>query len=201
MNFLGHACFSPNDAAVLTGNMISDFVKGNAQFSYPEKVQQGIDLHRSIDAFIDHHAAAKAARAVFRADYRLYAGAFVDVAFDYFVANDSSLFANESALFSFSQQVYANLDGFTPIMPGQFTRMFIYMRQQNWLYNYRFPDGMRQSFGGLVRRSAYLNDSETAYTLFMNNLSFLQECYTGFMTDFSPWHKNWLLQSGFAARN
>ncbi len=198
MNFLGHACFSPADDAILTGNMISDFVKGKAKFDYPAKIQQGITFHREIDAFIDAHPATQSAKQIFRPDYRLYAGAMVDVAFDYFIANDPGLFPTEDSLFDFSQQVYSSLEAYKSLMPEKFARMFVYMRQQNWLYNYRFAEGMRQSFGGLVRRSKYLDDSETAFRIFTGNTSFLQARYTEFMADFGPWRKAWIEAPGIA---
>ena len=35
MNFLAHAFLSFNDPDILTGNMISDFVKGKQKFDFP----------------------------------------------------------------------------------------------------------------------------------------------------------------------
>lgn len=55
MNYLAHAYFSFDHPQILTGNMISDFVKGRKQYDYPESIQQGIRLHRAIDAFTDEH--------------------------------------------------------------------------------------------------------------------------------------------------
>lgn len=188
MNFLGHASFSPPNPGVLTGNMISDFVKGRQQYSYPPDMQRGILLHRAIDTYIDAHPAAKAAREPFRAAYRLYAGPMVDVAFDYFVANDPLLFPTDESLLLFSTRTYAALQTQQAWMPERFAGMFVYMQAQNWLYNYRFDAGMRQSFGGLVRRAAYLQDAETAYLIFMAEKPFLQDCYQTFMADFGPWY-------------
>ena len=62
MNFLAHAYLSFNHPDILVGNMISDFVKGSARFSYPEGVQKGIRIHRDIDRFTDFHPAVKEAK-------------------------------------------------------------------------------------------------------------------------------------------
>ena len=84
MNYLAHAYLSFNDPEILVGNMISDFVKGKKKFDYPIRIQSGITLHRMIDTFTDEHPATKEAKEFFRAYYRLYSGAFIDVVYDHF---------------------------------------------------------------------------------------------------------------------
>jgi acyl carrier protein phosphodiesterase len=49
MNYLAHATLSFKNDEILTGNMISDFVKGNKKMLYPAIIQKGIMLHRMID--------------------------------------------------------------------------------------------------------------------------------------------------------
>jgi acyl carrier protein phosphodiesterase len=161
------------------GNLISDFVKGKKKFDYPPGIQQGIALHRAIDNFTDTHKATKEAKEVFRPHYRLYAGAFVDVVYDHFLAIDEIEFT-ESSLFNFSQQVYSALDENIHWFPERFARMFPYMKSQNWLFNYRTPWGTGKSFGGLVHRAAYLTESDTAFHLFETHYQLLQQCYRHF---------------------
>ena len=64
MNYLAHAYLSFNHPEILTGNMISDFVKGKKKFDYPTTIQKGIMLHRAIDQFTDTHEATKEAKEV-----------------------------------------------------------------------------------------------------------------------------------------
>ena len=87
MNFLAHSFLSFNDQQIV-GNLIGDFIKNRDRKHLPELVQQGIILHRAIDAFTDVHPKVSEAKTVFQPLVRLYAGAFVDVVFDYFLAND-----------------------------------------------------------------------------------------------------------------
>ncbi len=179
VNYLAHAYLSFNIPAVLAGNLISDFVKGKKQFDYPANVHKGIVLHRAIDQFTDEHAATATAKEIFRPQYRLYSGAFVDVAYDHFLANDSGEFTG-NRLYAFSQEVYEALDQFIPLFPPPFQSMFPYMKEQNWLYGYRQRQGIANSFEGLVRRSAYLTESRTAFQLFEENYDALQACYDSF---------------------
>ena len=162
--------------------MISDFVKGKKRFDYPPGIQLGIQLHREIDEFTDTHEATRQAKEIFRPHYRLYAGAFVDVVYDYFIANDKQLF-NESLLLEFTQHTYQLLEEKQSWFPEKFARMFPYMKSQNWLFNYKDPWGIEKSFGGLVRRASYISESETAFRLFETHIVTFQQCYNLFEKD------------------
>jgi acyl carrier protein phosphodiesterase len=190
MNFLAHAYLSFRQPNILVGQMISDFVKGKKQYDYPDAIQKGIKLHRAIDDFTDTHAATHEAKQYFKADYRLYAGAFVDVAYDHFLANDTSIFPTPKTLMETALQTYSMLQENYEILPENFQRMLPYMQQQNWLYNYRTIDGMSKSFAGLVRRSKYLTDSNTAVNILEENFKALQNCYQKFFPELMEMVKN-----------
>lgn len=169
--------------------MISDFVKGKKKFDYPKEVQHGINLHRAIDRFTDEHPATKEAKLVFRPSYRLYSGAMTDVVFDHFLANDETEF-DEASLFDFSRETYAELDRQAGWMPERFAHIFPYMKQQNWLYNYRTRWGIKKSLGGVVRRAAYIDDHETAYEIFEEHYQLLDDCFRHLWTDLKPFAKD-----------
>ena len=188
MNYLAHAYLSFNQPGILPGNRISDYVKGKKKFEYPEEVQKGISLHRAIDTFTDEHAATKEAKEIFRPAYRLYSGAFVDVVYDHFLATDANEFSEESLL-DFSKQVYNTLDDYTAHLPEKFASSFPYMKQHNWLYNYRTLWGVEKSLGGVVRRATYLTESDTAFSLFEQHYQLLQRCYRHFWADLKPFAK------------
>ncbi|HEV7782233.1 MAG TPA: ACP phosphodiesterase [Chitinophagaceae bacterium] len=177
--------------------MISDFVKGKKKFDYPPGIQNGIALHRAIDEFTDTHEATREAKEVFRSDYRLYSGAFVDVVYDHFLANDAAEFT-EASLLDFSVSVYTSLEKQSPWFPEQFAVMFPYMKQHNWLYNYRTRRGTGKSLGGVVRRSVYLTESDTAFHLFEQHYQLLQDCFRHFWAFVKPFalQRLELLQKG-----
>lgn len=181
MNYLAHAYFSHNEPPTLVGNLISDFIKGKKQYDYPMEIQKGIRLHRAIDRFTDDHPAVAEAKQVFRPHYRLYAGAFVDVAFDYFIANDPYLFPTEVDLMLFTRKAYSAVREYEEWIPENMRGYFARMQEQNWLYNYRFVWGIQKSFGGIVYRSAHLQDSETAAMLFEENFFRLKRAYEDFI--------------------
>jgi acyl carrier protein phosphodiesterase len=177
MNYLAHAFLSFGNPQVLTGNMISDFVKGKTQYDYPVIIQAGIKLHRAIDDFTDQHPCSRIISNLFRPRYRLYGAAFTDIVYDYFLANDRSLFESTSALEMFTRQTYAALAENSRFFPQKFSSMYPFMCSQNWLYNYQYDWGIQKSFQGLGRRATYLPETEIAFELFLNNKDILQEQY------------------------
>lgn len=198
MNYLAHARLSFDQPGVLTGNLISDFVKGKKKFDFSPAIQKGITLHRAIDEFTDFHPVTQMAKTYFRKDYRLYSGAFVDVVYDHFLANDQKEFADGTELNLFCQQAYVILQNNAAELPMNFLEIFPYMQKHNWLYHYRFREGIEKSFGGLARRAAYLSESARAYEIFNEHYEELGECYTQFfpaLKKFAFEHLNTLVQN------
>jgi acyl carrier protein phosphodiesterase len=191
MNFLAHAYLSFSNPQILVGNMVSDFVKGKAQFLFNGKIQAGIRLHRMIDEFTDNHPATAKAKEIFRPAYRLYSGAIVDVLYDHYLASDPKEF-DDASLRAFTAATYRQLERQTSDLPPRFLQVFTYMRTEDWLYQYRHPEGMRRSLGGLVRRAAYLSESTTAYNLFREQYVPLRECYEAFFPDVKQFAKQTL---------
>jgi acyl carrier protein phosphodiesterase len=193
MNYLAHAYLSFGRPGILVGNMISDYVKGKKKFDYPEQIQQGIAVHREIDRFTDTHSATKEAKEFFRPVYRLYAGSLMDVIYDHFLALDENEFTDES-LKAFTINTYVILDQFTGHFPEKFTRMYPYMKAQNWLYNYRYRQGIEKSLAGVVRRAKYLEESDSAYLLFNEHYDKLKNLYQVFFPELKSITVNFLKQ-------
>ncbi len=179
LNYLAHAYLSFGYPELLVGNMISDFVKGRKKDDYPAGVKQGIVLHRAIDAFTDDHPVTRHARTFLKAAVGLYSGAFVDVVYDHFLANDDSQFP-ETSLATFAGHTYNTLKIYEHLLPSNFRLMLPYMREQNWLYNYRMLKGIENSFAGVARRAKYLDTSRHVFFLFEENYAELQKCYNEF---------------------
>jgi acyl carrier protein phosphodiesterase len=184
MNYLGHAFLSFGDAEILTGNMIGDHVKGKlALEKFPDGIRKGIELHRKIDSFTDQHPATQRSKILFREHYGLYSGPIMDSLFDHFLANDPKLFHTEQALYNFSQTVYQQLEDNHKHLPENFAAYFPYMREHNWLYNYRSMQGMQRSLGGLARRAKHMPPPDEAYKIFVGYYYHLNQCYFDLIDD------------------
>jgi acyl carrier protein phosphodiesterase len=133
--------------------------------------------HRAIDEFTDAHPATKKAITFFHPAYRLYSGAFVDVVYDHFLTLDKNEFKDTQTLQKFTVNVYKTLDENFSLLPVRFQNILPHMKQHNWLFNYQYRDGIEKSFGGLVYRAAYMNESATAFDIFNKNYAELKDCY------------------------
>jgi len=191
MNYLGHAVLSSGDAAILTGNMIGDHVKGKLALAhFPPRIRKGLELHRKIDEFSDQHPATMRAKIWFREAYHLYAGAVMDILYDHFLANDAKMFPSEQALLKFSEETYIKLEQHSAYFPEKFAQYFPHMRQYNWLYGYRTMLGIQRSLQGLARRaSEHFPPPDIAYQLFLEHYYQLAQCYYELIDDITEFVK------------
>ena len=181
MNFLAHSYLSFSEEQ-LVGNMIADFVKNRDVARLPESIQKGIKLHRAIDSFTDAHPLIHEAKAPFRPLVRLYSGAFVDVAFDYFLANDTTE-NSQREWQEHSQRVYAVLRRYEEFLPEVFKKVLDKMQQDDWLYNYRNEWGIEYSFRNVVNKAQFLDKTTNVFPAFLANKDFLREKYEIFFPE------------------
>ena len=181
MNFLAHSYLSFSEEQ-LVGNMIADFVKNRDVARLPESIQKGIKLHRAIDTFTDAHPLIHEAKAPFRPLVRLYSGAFVDVAFDYFLANDTTE-NSQREWQEHSQRVYAVLRRYEEFLPEVFKKVLDKMQQDDWLYNYRNEWGIDYSFQNVVNKAQFLDKTTNVFPAFLANKDFLREKYEIFFPE------------------
>jgi acyl carrier protein phosphodiesterase len=183
VNFLAHAYLSFNYPEILAGNLISDFVKGKKKFDYSPGIQKGIQLHRMIDEYTDKHPVTGWAKQFFKTPYGLYAGAFIDIVYDHFLASDIHVFTDPHQLSTFAENTYRQVLMMEDQLPQRFRRVFYYMRTQDWLSHYRLREGIRNSFAGLVSRAAYLEDYTSAYIAFDKHYEDLKKAYEAFFPE------------------
>ena len=181
MNFLAHSYLSFSEEQ-LVGNMIADFVKNRDVARLPESIQKGIKLHRAIDTFTDAHPLIHEAKAPFRPMVRLYSGAFVDVAFDYFLANDTTE-NSQREWQEHSRKVYAVLRRYEEFLPEVFKKVLDKMQQDDWLYNYRNEWGIEYSFRNVVNKAQFLDKTTNVFPAFLANKDFLREKYEIFFPE------------------
>jgi acyl carrier protein phosphodiesterase len=177
MNFLAHLYLSGDDADVMTGNFIGDFVRGrNLTEQFGQKIARGIELHRAIDAFTDHHAIVRQSKTRLRAKYGHYSGVIVDIFYDHFLALNWNQYSTEP-LGQFARKAYGHLAERESILPGRVKQMMPYMIRGNWLVNYATFEGMKQALGGMARRATFDSKMDQA-------IDDLRADHEEFQTDF-----------------
>lgn len=163
--------------------MIADYVKGKHWQEYDPGIQQGIQLHRAIDTFTDTHPVTMAAREYFQPSCGRYSAVFIDIVYDHFLATDPTIFTDAS-LSAFSKQVYTTIASHQAILPPVFREMFHYMQKHDWLYGYRFMDGIYKSFGGIVHRAKYLDvTADAPFAVMQEHYEALNTYYHAFFPE------------------
>lgn len=181
MNFLAHSFLTFNDGQIV-GQFLEDFIRNKDRYSFPKDIQDGITLHRSIDTFTDSHPAIHEAKKVFSPLVRLYAGAFVDVSMDYFLATDFSLNSLKGWK-EHSLRVYRVLNENEQFLSENFKKMLAKMEYDDWLYNYREDWGIKFSIQNVLNKAKYLDKDIPVFQAFLDNKEILQKCYDDFFPD------------------
>ncbi len=182
LNFLGHIYLTPEDDELLLGNFIADSVKGNPDDLFPKRVIEGIRLHRAIDEFTDRHPLVKKGVERFKKTQNRYALVVIDVVYDHVLASNWKQFHDEE-LGHFTNEVYGRLEKLSHHFPAPVQRYFPYMKQQNWLYNYRFEWGFQKSLEGLDRRSANPTEMYRAVEVYQQHRTEFQNEFESFIAD------------------
>ena len=182
MNFLAHIYLSGDSREILIGNFIGDYVKGKNISGYPEKVKQGIMLHRKIDSFTDSHILTRSSKKVIAEKYGLYAGIVVDIYYDHFLSANWHLYS-EIPLREYIHDRYRLLDSGFSIFPAGVKSWFPYFIKSNWLETYIHFNGLNMVFKRMSYRTSLPDHSDYAVSQLKENYDFLKENFIEFFTD------------------
>ena len=164
MNILAHGWLSGRNDALLAGNLLGDFVKGDPahprHLLTPGEVA-GVRLHRAIDSFTDAHLEVAAVRELLRPRCHKYAGPAVDIFFDHFLAANFTELTGES-LPVFTQYFYETLQRNSDHFPAPAIRMLNALVQYDWIRHYPTIAGIDRSLKGVSRRTAFPSGLDTA---------------------------------------
>lgn len=193
MNFLAHAYLSFNDPDILVGNLIADLVKGKQIENYSENIRHGIRIHREIDSFTDKHPIIMESKELFQSSAGRYWGSFLDVAYDHFLALDYLQEPTEGWK-TFSAHCYKQIELYADVLPPTFISMFMYMKSEDWLYNYRNRSMIELSFERLARRAVYLDNDTPVFADFERHYDEIKASYEAFF----PKLKEYVLEIFFS---
>lgn len=181
MNYLAHSYLTFSDEQIV-GQFLNDYIPNKERFSLPEKILQGVILHREIDTYTDNHPIILQAKKIFSPLVRLYAGAFVDVAMDYFLSHDNTI-NSPIGWKNHSSRVYKILNEHSFRFPENFRIMLAKMETEDWLYNYREDWGIEFSMKNVLHKAKYLDKSLPVFELFSENKNILLQHYQDFFPD------------------
>jgi acyl carrier protein phosphodiesterase len=167
MNYLGHILLSGDDEQIITGNFIGDYVKGKSFQEYPERIQEGILLHRAIDDFTDNNMHWKCIRELLKPVYKRYAGVAADLFIDHVLARNWECFS-DTRLDRFSKWTYAALLHNYSFLPIRVQGFLPYLIQHRRFQSYASTEGIEMSLRIMSLRTTLPDCTEKAIKLLIN---------------------------------
>ncbi|RKS50632.1 acyl carrier protein phosphodiesterase [Gillisia mitskevichiae] len=141
MNYLAHIYLSAEIKELKIGNFIADSIKGNKFRHFPDKIQDGIILHRALDTYTDKHPTVRESTHRLFDPYGHYSSVIIDILYDHFLAKNWSDYSN-IPLYYYTQDFYNLLKENYEILPIKVQQFLPYMIQDNWLYSYATIEGI-----------------------------------------------------------
>lgn len=182
MNFLAHLYLSNNQPERMIGNFIADMIKGRKYEHLPIDVQKGIIHHRAIDTFTDSHPIVIQSKRRLHEKYGHFKGVIIDIIYDHYLAKNWSDYSQVS-LNEFTQSCYTLLEDNFEILPEKTQYLLPFMKEQNWLYNYRTIEGISKILWGMNKRTNGISQMDLAKSDLIEN-------YEEFGHDFNAFFKD-----------
>ena len=152
MNYLAHLALAYPNEGLVVGNFIGDHVRNKDLPSFLTAIQEGVAMHRSIDAFTDSHEVTIHLRKLLFTSHRHLARVLIDVFYDHFLSNTFEAHHN-MPLSSFITEVQSILQKHHDVLPHTAQRYLAGMISQNWLEKYQSKEGIAHILQKMANRS------------------------------------------------
>ncbi len=182
MNFLAHIYLSGTSDEILVGNFIGDYVKGNKFNDYPDKIKEGILLHRQIDNFTDTNDIVRETKSHFQSSYGKYAGIIVDIVYDHFLANNWKKYS-DMGLESFISRLFHTLTGFVYVFPASVNSFFPSFVTNNWLGRYITLNGIEGVLNGMSQKTSLPNETKSAMHTLVSKYTQIEDEFNSYFPE------------------
>lgn len=182
MNFLAHVFLANAQPSAIVGQLCGDFVRGSKLEGFNRPVQAAIRHHRSLDSFTDKHPVNINARTLFTAPHRRYAGIIVDVAYDYFLANDWNQYS-EIPLQQYVDLVHESLASHESMLPENLKRFAPILRSEKILENNLHRSHIDLTLRRLSQRRKSMQPLATAAPSLWQNEAALKQAFDTFFPE------------------
>lgn len=194
MNFLAHLLLAGEDEDLRLGALFGDFVRGRAALAaFRRPVQNGIMLHRYIDARTDSLPGVATLRESFPAEFRRYAGIIIDLAFDHELALTWQEHCRQS-IEAYDAGVREMLARHQSEVPAALVRFMDYADRRGLFAAYRQKSEILHSLGGIGRRLSRPNPLHRVEEIWDPLAAGVHRCFNpvfdGIQSDVRGWLKS-----------
>ena len=179
MNFLFHMLLSGADDQILVGNFMGDFVKGPLESRFPERIRQGVALHRRIDSFASRDDLFQQSRRRLDPHYGLYRGVLVDLFYDHFLITEWHNWSKEP-FGRYLARTRSIIEGYRSELPERLQAL-VPVIFEDLLPSYGEVSGIGSALERMSRRVARENPLAGAETELVLHYDSLRDDFQGFM--------------------
>ena len=157
MNFLAHcliatrAAHRTEDAALVAGGFLGDFIKGPLPQEMPRGLALGVRLHRRIDAYSNQHPGIRTSSRRFPAELRRIAPILVDVLCDHLLSSRWEEF-HAASLPGFTTHIYDVVASHEEWLTDNGHRFLAYARERDLLASYADWEVVLGALRSITRR-------------------------------------------------
>lgn len=155
MNFLAHSLISleideRENKKTLYGNFAGDFYKGLVdKIELPEKLKEGIVLHRIIDGISDRNE--NFLNKLLMKKFGIFKGIVSDMYIDHFLAKNFDRLFNEN-INNIENKILYNVSENQSFFPKKFAGTFKWIKSENVMSSYKNIDFLERAFYGISQR-------------------------------------------------
>lgn len=183
MNYLAHIYLSGNDRKLQLGNFIGDFVKGRRYEEYPERIRNGILLHREIDTFTDSHAVFCETVSLLRPTFGRYSGIMADMYFDYCLATDFAKYSPSRSLDNLAIGFYYTSIFNYRNLPEKVKSFIFHFIATNRLKKYATVGGLENSLRIMSEKKSNAINPELSIEFLKDNETIIRKRFNEFMPE------------------
>jgi acyl carrier protein phosphodiesterase len=151
VNYLVHLFLAGGDPLHQLGGLMGDFVKGRIDDNLPERLAEGIRLHRRVDRIAHNSPHTRESRRRLNPRYGHGRGIIVDIFYDYFMARHWDDYS-AAPLEEYAESFYATLERNRHLLPPTLQQVSTRMIRHNWLIAYRRSAGVERALHHLAGR-------------------------------------------------
>jgi len=182
MNYLAHLYLSGQSEELRLGNFLGDYIKGRNLSQFPPEVSRGINMHRQIDYFTDHHDVVKKSMSRLYKKYHKYAGVVVDIFYDYYLSLEWKTYSNES-LAHFIRANYEILIRNYEVLPRKAQWQLPIIIGRNTLATYGQIKGIKETLKIVSRHTTLPKETNFAIRVMKNNFEDFRNEFNDFFPD------------------
>jgi acyl carrier protein phosphodiesterase len=180
MNYLAHIYLAGDNKLLMIGNLIGDTVKGRKYETLQPIIRKGVLMHRAIDDFTDRHPINTRIRKLLHPEFGKYAGVYLDMFYDHFLAAGWHNFSPDVSLMTFCMRFYLDALVQHKYLPCKVKALLYSFIIGNRLKNYAKLNSLEYALEYMHKHAGLPRSGKDAIECLVNNYGALHDAFYEF---------------------